>query len=249
MSATLIINADDLGYDPAVTRGILEAMSLGIVTSTTMMVNSPHSEDAGKKVHGTALGIGLHVNLARWPPISKVPRYLLGPDGGLVEGRIVEMPSEVVESETLAQLERLKALTGRAASHLDVHKHLHRHPNVLEGILRVALKHKLPLRSIDPGMRRAIQERGGVTNDGFLGEAGEQAYWTLERLRTHLFALPEEGAIELMCHPGYAPITLKSGYSAQREVELSTFVSDQAKAWLDARDLSPTSWWALHPPA
>lgn len=249
MTATLIINADDLGYDPAVTRGILEAMNLGIVTSTTMMVNSPHSEDAGKKVHGAVLGIGLHVNLARWPPVSKAPKYLLGPDGGFVEGRIIEMPIEVVEYETLAQLERLKSLTGRAASHLDVHKHLHKNPNVLEGILRVALKHKLPLRSIDPVMRKTIRERGVVTNDAFIGEAGEQAYWTAERLRTHLWALPAEGSVELMCHPGYAPITLKSGYSAQREVELETFLSDQAREWLAARQLQPTSWWALHPAA
>ncbi len=248
MTATLIINADDLGYDPAVTRGILEAMNLGIVTSTTMMVNGPHSEDAGKKVHGMVLGIGLHVNLARWPAISKVPKYLLGPDGGFVEDRIVEMPVEIVEAETTAQLERLKALTGRAASHLDVHKHLHKHPHVLEGILRVAHKHKLPLRSIDPVMRRTIRERKVVTNDGFIGDAGVDAYWTPERLRTHLFALPDSGAIELMCHPGYAPITLKSGYSAQREVELATFLSDLAREWLEARDLTPTSWWALHPP-
>lgn len=249
MTATLIINADDLGYDPAVTRGILEAMNQGIVTSTTMMVNGPHSEDAGKKVNGAVLGIGLHVNLARWPPVSKVPKYLLGPDGGFVEGKIIEMPIEVVEFETLAQLERLRLLTGRPASHLDVHKHLHKNPNVLEGVLRVAHKHKLPLRSIDPMMRRAIQDRGVVTNDGFIGEAGAQAYWTAERLKTHLFALPAQGVIELMCHPGYAPITLKSGYSAQREIELATFLSEKARDWLDARGLSPTSWWALHPAA
>ena len=30
MSVTLIINADDLGYDPAVTRGIVESMNLGV---------------------------------------------------------------------------------------------------------------------------------------------------------------------------------------------------------------------------
>lgn len=33
----LIINADDLGYDPAVTRGILEAMRAGLVSSATLM--------------------------------------------------------------------------------------------------------------------------------------------------------------------------------------------------------------------
>ena len=149
----------------------------------------------------------------------------------------------------LAQLVRLQELTGRPASHVDVHKHLHRHAPVLEGLMRVAKKQKLPVRSLDPAMRRTLTERGVKTNDGFLGDAGDDAYWTIERLRTHLWALPADGAIELMCHPGYAPITLKSGYSAQREVELSTFVSPHAREWLEARALKPTSWWALHPSA
>lgn len=250
MTATLLINADDLGYDPAVTRGILESMQQGVVSSTTMMVNGPHSEDAGKKVHGAGLGIGLHLNLARWAPLSKlVPRSLLGPDGGFVESKVVELSADVVESETLAQLQRLHELTGRPASHVDVHKHLHRHAAVLEGLARAAKTQKLPVRSIDPAMRRALVDRGVRTNDAFLGDAGADAYWTPERLRMHLWALPPDGSVELMCHPGYAPITLKSGYGAQREVELATFLSPQARAWLETRQLKPTSWWALHPAA
>ena len=38
----LIINADDLGLTPGVTRGIIEAHLNGIVTSTSAMMNSPH---------------------------------------------------------------------------------------------------------------------------------------------------------------------------------------------------------------
>lgn len=249
MSVTLLINADDLGYDPAVTRGILEAMTGGVVTSTTMIVNGPHSEDAGKKVHGAGLGIGLHLNLARWAPLSRlIPKALLGPDG-FVESKVVELSADAVEHETLAQLQRLQDLTGRPASHVDVHKHLHRHAPVLEGLARAAKKHRLPVRSIDPVMRKALVAHGVRTNDHFLGDAGDDAYWTPERLRTHLWALPADGAVELMCHPGYAPITLRSGYAAQREVELQTFLSPGAKDWLEARGLKPTSWWALHPPA
>jgi predicted glycoside hydrolase/deacetylase ChbG (UPF0249 family) len=249
MSATLIINADDLGYDPAVTRGIVESMNAGVVSSTTMIVNGPHSEDAGKRVNGAALGIGLHVNLARWAPVSKVPKGLLAPDGAFSEDRAAGLPPEIVEAEALAQLDRLKQLTGRAASHLDVHKHLHRHPEVLEGLIRAALKRKLPLRSVDPVMRRTLKSKGVVTNDAFIGDAGATAYWTLDQLRTQLWALPEDGTVELMCHAGYAPIAVKSGYGEQREVELKTFTSAEAKQWLDSRDLTPTTWWALHPAA
>ncbi len=35
-----------------------------------------------------------------------------------------------------------------------------------------------------------------------------------------------------MCHPGYQPTSLKSGYSAQREVELSTFTDPRARGLL-----------------
>jgi predicted glycoside hydrolase/deacetylase ChbG (UPF0249 family) len=45
----LIVNADDLGYDPAVNEGIVQAMRSGVVTSATLMVNLPHS------AHGATL--------------------------------------------------------------------------------------------------------------------------------------------------------------------------------------------------
>ena len=40
----LIVNADDFGLTDGVTKGILGAMNHGIVTSTTMMVNTPGTE-------------------------------------------------------------------------------------------------------------------------------------------------------------------------------------------------------------
>src|SRR5437762_1207638 len=80
----LIINADDLGYDPAVTDGILRAMTEGLVTSTTLMVNTPHSAEAAARVR--PLAVGLHLNLARWQPLSPaIPVSLLGRGGDFVE--------------------------------------------------------------------------------------------------------------------------------------------------------------------
>ena len=49
----LIINADDFGLTPAVTRGIYDAMTRGVVTSTTMMVNAWAAEYAGVLVRET----------------------------------------------------------------------------------------------------------------------------------------------------------------------------------------------------
>jgi chitin disaccharide deacetylase len=247
VTLTLIINADDLGYDPAVSRGIIESMERGVVSSTTAIVNGPHSQDALSKVKGSALAVGLHFNLSRFAPVSGVSKGHLGGDGGFVEDRARELPVAVVEQEAQAQLEKLEAMLGRPASHLDVHKHLHRHGNVLDGLVRVALKRKLPVRSVDDKMRKELRDKGVITQDLMLGDAGADAYWTRERFKMHLWALPESGTVELMCHPGYAPLTVKSGYSAQREIELKTFTSKEAGEWLDSRELRPTSWWSLHP--
>src|SRR3954469_1789752 len=106
MSArALIINADDLGYDPAVTRGILRAMREGVVSSATFMVNTPYSEAAAREAQGLCLG--LHLNLARGAPVwpDFPPDFLEG--GAFSEPRAPTLPPEAVEAEARAQLERL----------------------------------------------------------------------------------------------------------------------------------------------
>jgi predicted glycoside hydrolase/deacetylase ChbG (UPF0249 family) len=233
MSARLVLNADDFGYDPAVSRGIARSMRHGVVSSTTMMVNTPHAEDAATLADG--LSIGLHLNLARFHALS-LPTF------ELTEATAPRLDPAFVHRETLAQLDRLEALIGRSATHVDVHKHLHRHAPVLEGLLRAAAERNLPVRSIDAAMRAAIRAAGVRTNDVFIGDTGPEAWWTLPRFAEVLEGLPGEGLIELMCHPGYAPTTLASGYSTQREVELATFCGLEAREVLEARGLSFVGW-------
>ena len=55
----LIVNADDFGLTDGVTRGILDAIRNGIVTSTTRMVNAP---GALKAVVDGVPGIGTLVH-------------------------------------------------------------------------------------------------------------------------------------------------------------------------------------------
>ena len=242
----LIINADGLGYDPAVTRGILRAMHEGIVSSATLMVNTPYAEAAAHEARG--LPIGLHFNLARGLPVwAAFPGELL--QGGVFsEALAPHLTPDVVEAETLAQLERLDVLLGQPATHVDVHHHLHQHPGVLEGLVRATRALRLPVRSTRPDMRRALRAHGVRTNDHFLGDTGAEAYWRLERLEEQLSTLPEEGVIELMCHPGYPPETVRSGYSRQREVELATFLHPRAHMALTRLGLKPTDFRVLTRP-
>jgi predicted glycoside hydrolase/deacetylase ChbG (UPF0249 family) len=242
MERSLIVNADDLGYDPKVSEGLLRAMREGVVTSATLMVNTPYSRAAAEAADG--LAIGLHLNLARHPPLwAGFPQGLLT-RGELDESRAAELPPEVVAAETRAQLDAARALLGRAPTHLDVHKHLHRHPAILEGLSEVAKERGLPVRSIDQAMRDALRARGVRTPDHFIGDAGTQAHWTLDQLFASLEALAP-GLTELMCHPGLSPSAVKSGYSAQREVELATFLHPSAREALDRAGVRLSTFDAL----
>jgi predicted glycoside hydrolase/deacetylase ChbG (UPF0249 family) len=233
MSRRLVLNADDFGYDPAVTRGIVLAMTQGVVSSTTMMVNSPWTDDAAAQAAG--LSIGLHLNLVRFEAVSE-------PGRPLTERELSSLTPAFVAQETHAQLEKLTRLLGRRPSHVDVHKHAHLEPNVLEGLARTAKAWGLKVRSISDAMRAALRAQGVQTNDAFFGEAGADAYWTLARFEAQLDVLPSSGLVELMCHPGYRPSHVPSGYGAQREVELATFLDPRAREALARRGLVFEGW-------
>jgi predicted glycoside hydrolase/deacetylase ChbG (UPF0249 family) len=238
----LIINADDLGYDPEVSRGILESIRRGVVSSTTLMVNTPNTQEAAQEAG--VLAVGLHFNLARYSPVSpRFPSDFLD-RGALSEDLAPQLPPEVVREEALAQLDRIEALLHRPASHVDVHKHLHRHPHVLEGLAAAALERQVPVRSIDAPMRERLRSLQVLTPDHFIGDAQAAPYWTLDRFRDALENL-EEGITELMCHPGYSPSTLRSSYSHQREVELKTFTGEEARALIERGNITIVDYRAL----
>ncbi len=238
----LIINADDLGYDPAVTEGIFEAMRGGVVSSSTLMVNSPHAARAAASAAG--FSVGLHLNLARFAPAWRdfPEAWLVG--GELSESVASQLPAEVVEQEALAQLDLLEEMLGRRATHLDAHKHLHRWPAVFEGACAAARSRGLPVRSIDESMRQSLRGRGIATPDALIGDAGREPYWTLPRFRQAIAEL-SDGVTELMCHPGHPPTTVLSGYSLQREVELQTLLHPSAPLLLQQAGVALADYTAL----
>ncbi len=76
----LIVNADDFGYTPGVTRGIVRAHREGIVTSTTMMANAPDTESAARAARSTrSLDVGVHLVFTYGRPLTppeKVPSLI-----------------------------------------------------------------------------------------------------------------------------------------------------------------------------
>lgn len=249
----LVVNADDFGLTPGVSRGILEAHRRGIVRSTTALVNlAPDPALEGEAAAARGLGIGLHLNFTWGRPVSPP-----GAVASLVdaEGRFYREPRQVAEvarledvvREAEAQLETFQRRFGRAPTHLDSHHHVHRQPRVMDAVLGVALAARLALRSLDPGFRDGLRRHGVLTSDHFLGDTGLEPYWTVTRLLDALAALPL-GVTELMCHPGYAdPGLAFSRYGAQREVELQALCDGEVRATVERLDIRLAHFGELRP--
>jgi predicted glycoside hydrolase/deacetylase ChbG (UPF0249 family) len=200
--AALLV-ADDLGYDPAIDAGILEAHRDGVVAAASALVTGPFAERALERAP-RSLAIGLHLDL---------PPGLGGP---------------AAEREIRAQLRRFEEVRGEAPAHVDGHRHVHAEPAVLEALLRVVGPLGLRVRALDPAMRDRIRAAGARACDAFVGDAALRPCWTAERLAAAARALPD-GTTEIMLHPGRTPTHVRTGFGAEREVELAAAVDPRVR--------------------
>jgi chitin disaccharide deacetylase len=161
MTRRLIVNADDFGYSPGVTRGIMEAHNHGIVTSTTVMVNMPNAAEAISQALSDApgLGLGLHLNLTAGRPVMplEVVPDLVG-DNGEFHSRaravthLQNMDVSQLELEMRAQMMKFIELVGRTPDHLDSHHHATYASSNTVNIM-LALAHEFGI-----GMRRPLPD-------------------------------------------------------------------------------------------
>ena len=167
----LIVNADDFGLSPGVSRGIVEAFRDGILTSTTTLVNLDHFDDAVELARANPeLPLGIHLSLLWGPPVadpSLVPS-LLDRDGnfprslGVLARRYFTgaLSLQQVRLEMERQIRKFLD-SGCIPTHVDTHKHIHCLPGVLDCVISVAGefgidKVRIPVESaIAPGLPRA----------------------------------------------------------------------------------------------
>src|SRR4051812_13345469 len=77
MPTRLIINADDFGFSPGVTDGILHAHARGVLTSTTLMTTMPDCDRAIDLAGAYGrLGVGIHLSLTQGKPRTHCRRIL-----------------------------------------------------------------------------------------------------------------------------------------------------------------------------
>jgi hopanoid biosynthesis associated protein HpnK len=143
----LIVNADDFGFTSGVNRGIVEAHTRGIVTSSTLMANGRAFAEAVQLAHATPqLSVGCHIVLIDGEPVlagDQLPSLTTNSHfrDGLksfaarsIAGRI---DPEQITAEATSQIRKLQS-AGIAVSHIDTHKHTHLFPGILRPLLRAA---------------------------------------------------------------------------------------------------------------
>ncbi|HZP97579.1 MAG TPA: ChbG/HpnK family deacetylase [Candidatus Limnocylindria bacterium] len=252
----LIVNADDFGYTPGVTRGILRAHREGIVTATTLVANAPDTEGAARAARETrTLDVGVHVVFTYGRALTAPDRIasLVSPNGAFPQVgdllRTGRPRSDEALVEARAQCARARELIGREPTHLDTHHWVHDLRALEDAMLELAKETGAVLRAHDGRQRARFRDAGVRTTDRFVREyqhAGAIGVESLVALLEHL-ADQEAGTVELMCHPGEPDAALleDSTYAAERGVELRSLTDPTVRAAIERLGIELVTFAAL----
>jgi len=251
----LIVNADDFGYTPGVTSGIVRAHQEGIVTATTMMANAPDTEGAGRAARATrSLDVGAHLVATYGKPLSPTDkvRSLVGEDGRFPRVSDLLRTGRPKADEALleyrAQYRRVRELIGREPTHLDTHHWVHDMPALEEALLALAKETGAAARTHDGRQRARFRDAGVRTPDRFVREFQHTGAIHLDAMLDLLERLAEEGGvIELMCHPADPDAALLKGstYAEDRGIELDTLTHPRVRAAVDRLGIELANYSAL----
>ncbi len=219
----VLFNADDLGYSHGINRGIVEAHERGVVTSASMMVNTPATVEAVRlsREHPD-LAVGLHVNFTNEAQ------------------RLIDLDDEdACRSELWGQYRRFLDLVGRKPTHLDSHQHVHRHEMRQPLFAELADREGLHLRDRPP-----VVFKGGFYAQWEYGvfDPEKVSLAALERIVHEELG---EGIYEFCCHPGYFDPALEAVYHRDREHELRTLTDPALRPFLDGEEIRLISFAEL----
>jgi predicted glycoside hydrolase/deacetylase ChbG (UPF0249 family) len=232
----LVVTGDDLGLTSCVVAGIALAHERGILTSASLMVNAPASEEAFRLTkERPSLSVGLHFVLTLGRPVGPVAPIapILSSEGSfnrLDLGTHEGIEPDDIRPELEAQLDRFIRETGRSPTHLDGHHHVHAVPAVLEAVIPLARSLSTPVRAPNQRVRDRLTEAGVGTTGRFIESFYGKGRISSAILIELLESLPD-ATHELMCHPATGSELLNeiSDYSEERPMELETLIAAEVR--------------------
>ncbi len=273
MKKFLIVTADDFGLHEAVNEAVERATKAGILTAASLMVAAPAAADAIRRARELPrLRVGLHLVLADG-------RAALAPDliPALADGsghmndrmfvngvRFFAFPRvrRQLEAEIRAQFAAF-ARSGLRLDHVNVHKHFHLHPTLLEMLLEIGRDYGVsavrvpdePLWFAARGggwfsaagtaalypwnglMKRRLRAARILHNDSIFGVAASGAM-DEDKLLAILARLPA-GITEIYLHPatrsGNSIASSMAGY--RHADELAALLSPRVRAAVSAAEI------------
>ncbi len=263
----LIINADDFGMCHDQNSGVIQGLTHGLFTSSTILVTCPWFEEAADfaRAHPQA-DLGVHLTLTaewdryKWGPVlgqKAVPS--LCNQGGYLHQTVEDVYQhdnlDEVYSELRAQIE--KALRARIdVTHLDSHMGpLHLRADYHEIYVRLANEYRVPIR-LASRTRMRSEGMGAILDqlDGFgiitpdhLVFHGPPSVAETEHYWTNLISTLKPGVTEVLCHPAIARDELRSCArdALQREADLHYFTSPQTRQLLEDEGVHRTGFRQL----
>lgn len=238
----LIINADDFGLSPSVNKGIVESFKQGIITSATVMMNTPYTDEAIDLIKKNKLtNIGIHLNLTYGKsvlPKEEIPS-LVDENGVFHYVCMLGYYTQYLDAkkELRAQIEKFLA-TGLTPTHLDHHHYFNEIPNILKAYLELAEEYNLPVRSMDENARNLARQMGLRTTDefSFAFHGNGVDISTFSVLKTLFW--DKDITLELLTHVGYIDdyTTTQTNYLV-REKEIEVLKEAKSQGFFDNIDL------------
>jgi predicted glycoside hydrolase/deacetylase ChbG (UPF0249 family) len=254
----LIINSDDYGRTPEISRGIREAHLRGVVTSTTCMMNIPTTTDdvAVALKEAPNLGLGVHLVLTMGRPVSApetVPS-IVDENGNffkytpLIE-HLTSLNMDEVKKEWRSQIEAFIAASGRKPTHIDSHHHSsYFSPALFRGMLELAQEYdcaiRFPFTEVSSEIEETakhvpelVQEFNPRRPSVFFVNFYDKTVTKEDLL--NIISSVGEGTSEIMCHPGYVDdaFAKESVYNFQRETELKILTDASIKQAIESQNI------------
>jgi chitin disaccharide deacetylase len=220
----VIFNADDFGYGHGVNRGILEAHTNGVVSSTTLVVNGVAVDEAVRMSReAPGLSVGIHVNFTNEAE------------------RLFDFENEtLVRAELRRQFDEFCQLMGRKPAHIDSHQHVHRARGRRPIFQELAKEHGIPLRDELPVVFKGAFYAQWEWGKGDPEKVSVAMLDWLLRNEVH-----HGGIYEISCHPGHFDASVRYEYHKEREWELRTLCDPRVREILSEEGIEVVNYHQL----
>lgn len=249
----LIINGDDFGLSHGCNLAIIDSYTKGIMTSASLMVNMPDTEEAVRMwKKNSALSLGIHLNVTVGMPILEHLNTITQLNGAFNKRILIADQSEINEEELKkeceAQINRFIQLTGKIPDHINSHHGIEAVPGGEKVLQDLAVKYKVPIRELTHiSKKEKIYYR---TNYEIPHKCC--LYPKIQNVDELILNFSKESiesnrTYELLGHPGYVDFGLlkKSSLTIGRCIDANLFNNEVIKLWVKQNHIQLISYKEL----